>query len=150
MDTIYYKLKCDWANTYEMDFFGVKCKEGFLIYDLDSEVYQYVDTYLTKEDMKILSPEKGFGGGRIAFSYWDAKIPAYENLKFDTFGSAMNYLSKKANANRWKLNRISIDRKTGYWILYAQTEYAPNECIFAELNLNTGKTDIRKASCSIF
>ena len=148
---IYYKIKCDWANTYEKDFFAVKSKEGSLIYELLPDVveYRYIDTYLTKEVLRDLYHHPDGISGKIAFSIWDTKIPAYENLKFDSFQAAMDYLSRKANATILNIDHISINVYTGHWMLKTLTGTGTNNCIFAELNLNTGETDIRKASCNI-
>jgi len=146
---VQYKIKCDWANTYEMDFFHVKVKKGILKYELLPEIeeYMYVDTYLKKEEMISVYPDSY--NGKIAFSIWDAKIPDYENLKFDSFKSAMNYFKRETGVNVLYQFRIEIDPKIGAWVLYTLTKFEPEsaQCIWGKLNLNTGEIIIHKGSC---
>jgi len=144
---IHYKMKVDWAIMYDRDWMRVRI-DSVSPYAPPLLVPPY--TYLTKDEIKKIQIYKIW---LIYFMIeeYGFKLPAYEKLKFDSYGSAMNYLAKKANVSRLKFNRITIDPHRNAWILYTITEYdqESHKCIWAELNLNTGETVIEKGSCLI-
>ena len=144
---IYYKINVDWAIAYNFDWIQVKNNKGA------PEINIYPGTYLTKEEIKtyacVWKIYSHFGGGDFGGFYNRQPLPACENLKFDSYKSAMNYLQIKANANHaLKFEYIEVNQLTGAWMLHTLTQYDDDKCMFATLNLNTGEAIIEKMSCS--
>ena len=137
---LHYKIKVDWAVTFQIDWMVVK-------YDEDKVPG---GEFLTKDEIKMNQIYK-IWIFLFQISEFGYKLPAYESLKFSTYGDAMNYLEKQAKLKGLNFSHINIDPHRKAWILYTLTEYdqESHKCIRAELNLNTGETVIKRESCII-
>jgi len=136
-----YKIKVDWAITYNEDTFIVKIEKNNTLYpSLDIPR----DSFLEKGDILKAVNGRAFGSDVIKYSNC-------RNLKFSTLSEALDRLISKAQVNTLCSNWMNIDRYTGNFILeaWAQFENEDNSCIFGKIDLFTGETFIEETVCKL-
>jgi hypothetical protein len=140
--SIGYYVKVDWATTtYYIDQFVIKIsKENILFPAINIPR----DIYLSENHIKTILEADAF--------YSDMeKLSAAEKLKFKNTDAALKMLTSAAGVSKLCAGEIAINRETGNLELrsYAKYDGNQNECIYATIDLVTGKTTIINTPCYI-
>ncbi len=138
---ICYKVKIDWAVSWNCDQFIIKIKSGN---NLFPSISLPRDEYLSKENIRTAIDNHAFSSSMTAISN-------DEVLKFSTSKIALDKIIREANVNTLCTRWVFIN-DLGHISIEANAEYVneANLCIVGTIDLINGKTSFYDTMCRIY